>query len=237
MPITLPTTFRSDVVIPYAPNTPDDRGHTWDWPGHLETLPSGATIASTTSQSQGNETITLGYIGLTRSEVRTLEAFVEARTARKDGFWCPTFQHDFYPYGVNTLGGNFVTRDWGFLENIYPLTIPHAAAFGGVYHWPYFVAFHRGGSWFLTNLAAGHDTGTTDPTGAALVAYGLAFNPGDIAGDSAVVSSVVGLAAMRLLWVRFADDAMATEWTHPRFASVTLRVQHLRLETPGKEES
>lgn len=239
MPIALPSepTGTISVVIPYAPNAPDDRGHTWDWPGHLATLPSGATIATTTSQPQGTETITLGYVGMTRAEVRTLEAFVEARTARKEGFFCPTFQHDFYPYGVSTLGRNFVTRDWGFLENIYPLTIFNATAFGHVYHWPYFVAFHRAGAWFLTNLAAGIDTGSTDYTGARLAGYNLGFNPGNYAGDPSVVSSVSGLAAMRLLWVRFADDAMTTEWTHPNFASVTIRVQHLRLETPGKEES
>jgi hypothetical protein len=36
----------------------------------------------------------------------------------------------------------------------------------------------------------------------------------------------------RLLWVRFADDAMTTEWTHPHFASVTLRVTPIPFESP-----
>lgn len=231
LPIALPSTYQNEDVIPYAPNVPGDRGHTWDWAGHLETMPSGASIG-TVDAAQGTETITLGYVGLTRSAAKTLEAFVSGKAGRHDGFWCPTFQHDFHVvdglhYSVN---GNLVVRDWGFLANVFPLTA------NGI-HWPYNIAAYRGGSWFLTNMTgATFDAGTFDETGARLVGYNLNYNAG-YGGSTSVInandrSDRQGIMCSRLLWVRFADDAITTEWDHPHLASVTLRVQHLRLETP-----
>lgn len=235
MPIALPSSYQNYDVIPYAPNAPGDRGHTWDWPGHLETAPSGASIGDVNA-AQGIETITLGYVGLTRSEARTLESFVEGKAARKTGFWCPTFQHDFHPVSNSGVGGNLVVRDWGFYDNIFPLTVPHTGAPGNVTHWPYNIAAYRNGAWFITNMTGGSfRPGTFDTTGAELIGYNLNYDAG-YAGSSAVIdtntSDRSGLMVSRLLWVRFADDAMTTEWNHPRMASITLKVQHIRLETP-----
>lgn len=230
MPISLPFPFLSEPVIPYAPNAPGDRGHTWDWPGHLETMPSGASIG-TVDAAKGTETIALGYVGLSRAEVRTLEAIVEARSGRYEGFWCPTFQHEFHAvdgphYGFSSIK-NLVVRDWGFHDNIFP-DAPQS-------RW---LAAYHAGSWLLTKFTgASDDPGTFDETGARLVGYNLDYGAG-IAGSAAVLdpstpSDRANRMVCRLLWVRFADDAITTEWDHPHLANVTLRVQTLRLETPS----
>lgn len=236
MPLALPTPFISEPVIPFAPNAPDDRGHTWDWPGHAETLPSGVSISSATSQTQGNETITLGYVGLTRAEVRTLEAFVEARVARKTGFWCPTFQHDFYAVHGADFGvsNQFATRDWGFLDHILPLTFVNSASV--TVHWPYNIfAVYGANIAFIRMSGSVSNPGVFDATGARIVGYQIDGSPGNQVAFGHVFANGDPPPQMvsRALWVRFADDAMTTEWTHPTFASVTLRVQHLRLETPA----
>lgn len=225
--VALPSPFLSLPVIPYVPNQPGDRAHAWDWPGHLDTQASGVSV-SDVDATQGTETITLGYVGLSRSEARTLEAFVEARAGRKEGFWCPTFQHDFFPvdpaaFGI--LSSEFAVRDWGFLANVFPLTTPSGS------HWPYYFAFARNGYWTLAHLTGGHsDPGVFDTTGARIVGYQVESGAGTQASTGPVFPGVPNMIS-RLLWVRFADDAITTEWDHPRLANITLRVQHIRLET------
>ena len=80
------------------------------------------------------------------------------------------------------------------------------------------------------------DPGVYDETGARLVGYNLNYGAG-FGGSSSVVdpntpSDRANLMASQLLWCRFADDAMTTEWDHPNLANTTLRVTHMRLETP-----
>ena len=90
----LPSTFRSNAVLPFAPNGPSDRVHVWDWTNVSRMDPAGADDVAA-FPTVGVETIQLEYVGLTRSDARTLESFFETTVGRKGGFWCPTFQHEF----------------------------------------------------------------------------------------------------------------------------------------------
>lgn len=222
--MSLPTTYRSNVVIPFMPNGDGDRGHEWDWTGRAQTTPTGLTTASV-DPTFGGETFTLNYVGLTRSDARTLEAFVEARAGRKSGFWCPTFQHEFdcvsKPGGAL---GSFFVREWGYSADIFPL----GAAFRHVF-------LTRGALRFIGPVTATHDTSATDTDGAAVYGYDLGSGVGDTttydAGAGPLTQSD-GLSVSRCLWVRLADDPLTTEWTHPTLATLTMRVVTVPKESP-----
>jgi hypothetical protein len=232
--LVLPTTYRSNPVIPFAPNADADRAHQWDWPGNVNAIPSGLTIAWV-DPTNGIESITLGYVGLTRSDARTLEAFVETQLGRKAGFWCPTFQHDYV--AVDHISGHpsgtFALREWGQATlnstgSIFDIPgdeFRHVAAF---------CAGTVGGSWYFNRMGLSANDPTVGPDGIMLLGYGFAVG-GPEAGNIGVLSTLTyqaGLRLMRLLWVRFADDAMTTEWAHPHLAAITLRVVSVPPETP-----
>lgn len=228
--LVLPSLYRSTAVIPYAPNGPDDRQHDWDWTGRTSAIPSGLTIG-TVNATTGAETFALHYTGLSRTEARTLEQFAEDAAGRKAGFWCPTFQQDFgcvaQPAawsGGGTPPGNAFVKEWGYAENIYPL----GAGFRDV-------ALTLGGAWFLGRINAepddlGAPAFTAD--GFAVFGYSFASGVGDYAGTLTVAPVLAGTAMMRMPFVRFADDAITTRWTHPNFASIDLRVTIIPGETP-----
>jgi hypothetical protein len=68
----------------------------------------------------------------------------------------------------------------------------------------------------------------------------VAGGAGETSGDATTLSgggssggyAANGLRVFRCHWVRFADDAIATEWTHPNFAAITLRVVTIPGEAP-----
>jgi hypothetical protein len=222
----LPSGYFSDApVIPYAPNADGDRDHQWDWASSAIAIPSGISTA-TTLEDVGRESFDLRYVGLTRAEARTIEAFVDDRKGRKEGFWCPTFQHDFYAVDSSLPGGvwSFAFREWGYATDIFPLG-----------NWAKHVAFYRAGvGWYIGQLLLTANVSTA-PDGTPIRGYGFS-GAGEVAGDSAVVSVTTfagGLRAMRLLWVRFAEDAITTEWAHPHHATITLRVVAVPSEDPS----
>lgn len=216
----LPTSYRSLPVIPYAPNASGDRAHEWDWTNDTRSIPSGLTI-SATHETVGRESFALKYVGLSRAEARALELFAEDRAGRKEGFWCPTFQLDFYP--DNFVSGNpvadFAIREWGYATDIYPLGT-----------WAKHFVAYRGSvgasPWYIAQFIVTANTATA-PDGAPLRGYNFS-GAGVTAGNGAVVTGTntytAGLRLMRLLWVRLAEDAVSTEWAHPNHASLTLRV-------------
>jgi hypothetical protein len=224
----LPTTHLASPVIPFAPNANVERGHEWDWTRDVSETPSGLSTV-TTRATRGAETIPLAYDGLTRSDARTIEQFVEDRAGRKEGFWCPTFQQDFYAE-VNTYfpSDSFAIREWGFADTIYPLGV-WARQYAG-----YRAGAVGGGPWLLSQFAIGSVDTATGPEGSPLRRYG---NGATGSGNGVVLSGMsanhsTGLRLMRLLWVRFADDAITTEWAHPNFASIALRVVEVPSESP-----
>jgi hypothetical protein len=224
--LSLPTPYRGNVVIPYAPNSDGDRPHSWDSPADSSETPSGLAIVSV-RDALGPETITLGYDGLTRAEARTLEQFVEDQAGRHEGFWCPTFQHDFYgvalvsPFTATHPGGQVSVRDWGYKDEVWSLGFGYRQ-----------IAAYRagtvGGAWCLTQWEPHSGPVIEDVLGNVLWGYnlssgGTAGNT-DVIGDSDRQGVATGLMLSRLLWCRFADDAITTEWFHPNHASITLRV-------------
>lgn len=207
MPTALPSTYGGLPVIPLAPNLGGDRDHEWDWPAAVTTIPSGVTTVAT-NPTVGTEAIPLAYTGLSRADARTLEAFFEARAGRKDAFWCPTFQRDF---AVVSASGSVQVREYGYADDVWPLG-----------SWATQFAFYRPGAGWLLSSVYGFNAPGTDADGTPTLYYNV--EPINAAGSFTVIDSGVGLAVMRLLKVRFADDAITTEWTHPNFASITLRV-------------
>jgi hypothetical protein len=210
--IALPSTYRSHAVIPFAPNADADRPHSWDWTNTANTMPSGLTIAAAHATA-GKEAVPLQYAGLTRSEARTIEQFVEDRAGRHEGFWCPSFQHDFH---VTNRAPDifFEVREWGYAANVFPLG-----------NWARHFATYRigssGGPWHL-GILTGCSTGVgTDTDGSSLSWYGTLFSVG---GPASVL--------MRLLWVRCVDDALTTEWAHPNLASISFNVIEVSGEAP-----
>lgn len=228
----MPTTYLSDVVFPFAPNRRGDRPHAWDAPVDAQSTPAGLSIFSQ-RPDEGTESWTLGFDGLSRADAKALEDFVIARKGCKEGFWCPSFQHDFYADEHVHIGGSvfpagdLAIREWGYATTIYPLGFPyrHIAGYrGGT----------LGGSWCFQDWAPNGDTITDPVTGIVLAGYG--FGSGTPAGNTSVFgikTTAGGLRLMRLLWCRFADDAITTEWAHPNHASVTLRVVPIPGETTG----
>ncbi len=212
--------FAPSPVIPFAPNANADRQQQWDWTNTAPAIPSGLTIAST-HPTNGVETWTLAYVGLTRSDARTLEQFVEDRRGRLQGFWCPTFQHDFYVVAPSLLGGAVAVRDWGFAPELDRVVLD---SIEDPFYWArhFFAAY--GGRWMLSAFnGAVYGAGSFDAAGVPIIRYPF----GDAIGEDLLspgYTSAGGLMMGRLRFVRFADDAMTTEWTHPNFASITLRV-------------
>ena len=221
----LPTTYRGSSVMPYMPNGDVDRAHEWDWTGRQDTIASGLTKASV-DPTAGTETFSLAYSGLTRADARAIESFVETQKARKTGFWCPTFQSDFY---VTSTSGDFLfIREWGYVANIYPL--------GDAYS--HFAAYRpqSGGSsnWGMARFASFVDSGT-DAAGYPLTRYfvnAITYSGNTNVWGGGVNGAADGLVVMRMPFVRFADDALTTEWAHPNLASITLRVTTIPGETP-----
>ena len=161
--MSLPGTYRSNSVIPFMPNGDVDRGQEWDWTGRSQTTPTGLTTASV-DPTYGTETFTLNYVGLTRSDARTLEAFIETAAGRQTGFWCPTFQHDFYTVqrptvwnGVGNPPGSIFPREWGYGTDIFPLGLAFQHIFAT-----------QGALRFIGPIGAVHDIGATDTDGAAI---------------------------------------------------------------------
>jgi len=212
----LPSTYRSLPVIPFAPNADADRAHQWDWSGKTDSIPSGLTIGSVDA-TQGSETFPLQYVGLTRSEARTLEAFVDSQDGRKTGFWCPTFQQDFYAVRNGGVGSGLIDiREWGYSTLAFPLG-------AGFHHF----AAYRTGAWGLSQWNGSFSAAGVDSSGFTLVRY--AADGGSVAGDANVWGNAVnghsdGLVLMRMPFVRFAADAVTTEWEHPHLAAITLHV-------------
>jgi hypothetical protein len=222
----LPSSFHSHPVIPYPPNGPDDRGHVWDWTGRSKTIASGLTVASV-DPAIGTESFTLRYVGLTRADARAIESFVETQLGRIAGFFCPTFQHDFYATAVS--GEAFTMREWGYATKVYPVT--NSAS---VHIYKYFAAYYAG-SWGLCDFNGVFSSAGTDASGYPLQLY--TANSGGVTGSavwhSTANGSADGLAVMRLLYCRFADDAVTTTWDHPALANIELRVVAIPDETPA----
>ena len=232
----LPTAYRSHPVIPYAPNADADRPHQWDWTGQSDTIASGLTTASV-DPTFGTETFTLAYSGLTRADVRAIESFVETQAGRKTGFWCPSFQRDFFVNSRTSTNyrDTLDLREWGYIAIVYQLD----AAFH------HFAAYRSAAGlttpWALSRFTA-FSTGTPDGSGIAVQTATADSLVGSYAGDNNVWGLAYGgswqqntnggLALMRLMFVRFADDAITTEWDHPALANVTLRVVTIPGETP-----
>lgn len=221
----LPTSYRSNDVLSFLPNGDEARAHAWEQPTRLGATPSGLTIASVTGL--GTETFPLHYVGLTRDDAREIESFVEDHAGRKAGFWCPTFQHDFATV-ANALssGGTVFVREWGYAANIFPLGL-------GYRH----IVAMRGALRFIAPLQGVSDTGDDDVDGVSIYEY-QPFGSGT-AGDGTTILSggtatydAIGLRVSRCWWARFAEDAITTEWTHPNFASITLRVTPIPSESP-----
>ena len=235
----LPATFRSQPVIPYAPNADGDRPNRWDRPSAAVETPSGLSAVSALQATgiPGTETIQLGYVGLTRAETRTLEAFVADRAGRKTGFWCPTFQHDFYATDSGIGSTAVHVREWGYVDNLHSLQV--AATF--VFPFRYFAGYYAGASgskWGLCKWNSSISAGGTDGFGNVVKVYTSADANGFECAGADVWSQVSGgsakgLVLMRLLWVRFAEDAITTEWNHPALANLTLRVVSVPQETPA----
>ncbi len=226
----LPTSYRSAPVIPYAPNARADREHEWDWTNETDTNPAGLTII-TTRETEGRESFTLKYVGLNRAEARTLESFVDDRAGRREGFWCPTFQQDYYAADFlagGLPGGALAIREWGYGEDLTPLAWAR--------HFAAYRAGTVGGSWYMAILATQPNTApyiATAPDGTLLRGYNITGV--DAAGNASVVSSnthSTGLRLTRLLWVRLADDRVTTEWAHPNHAAITLHVTAVPSESP-----
>ena len=224
--LALPTTYRSNPVIPFMPNADADRAHAWHWAGAAKSIPSGLTIASV-GPDQGSESFPLQYTGLSRSEARTLEAFVDSQDGRKTGFWCPTFQQDFYAVAqpAGWVGGGLIfVREWGYATSVFPLGTGYRHFFAT-----------RDALRLLGRFNGMNPSALTDPSGFTVFGYDVAGGAGETAGDATtlnVVTADLGLRVYRCLWVRFADDAITTEWTHPHLASVTLRVTAIPGESP-----
>lgn len=222
----LPSTFHSHPVIPFAPNAGVDRTHAWDWTGRADTIASGLTTASVDS-TIGTEAITLTYVGLTRADARAIESFAETQAGRKAGFWCPTFQRDWH--ATHVAFEAFTLREWGYVTEIYPIV--NAA---GVHVYKYFAAYYAG-AWGLDAFNGVFSSAGTDAAGFALQLY--TADSGGVVGSAVWHStpngSADGLALMRMLYVRFADDAVTTEWDHPALANITLRVIAIPDETPA----
>jgi hypothetical protein len=227
----LPSTYRSNPVIPFMPNADGDREHSWEWNSSSDAIPSGLTIAAVKATA-GTETFPLQYVGLTRSDARTLEAFVETQAGRKIGFWCPTFQQEFYtvpqPSGWST-GGFLFIREWGYGVDVFPLGT-------GFRH--FFAT--RGALRLLGRFTAVDASALRDAAGFLISGYTVAGGAGATSGDATTLAgggtvggyATNGLRVGRCHWVRFADDAITTEWAHPNLATITLRVTSISGEAP-----
>jgi hypothetical protein len=227
----LPSSYRSSPVIPLAPNARGDRPHQWDWTNDTTTIPSGLTITKTLA-TVGVETFPLEYVGLTRADARTIEQFFEDRQGRKEGFWCPTFQQDFFSadFVSGQPSGTFPIREWGYATEIFPLGT-----------WATHFAAYRAATsavkWYFAPFTIPAVSTIVNAAGEVLKAYNY-NGAGDIAGNVNVVSVGAGnthsngLRLSRLLWVRFVDDAITTEWAHPNHASISLRVTAVPAESP-----
>lgn len=221
-------------MIPYAPNGDVDRPRQWDELNTDLSTPAGLLARSTaqTASAQGIESMTLSYVGLSRAEARAIEAFCEARMGRDGGFWCPTFQHDFY-VTTHTLNG-INLRDWGYATNI--LNLYTLNADNSHNYWArHFFAWYAG-TWMLARFNGTTHTGATDSAGFTIVGFDYAAGAGEIAGSDVVSvttrNSANGLTMGRNCFVRLADDAVTTEWTHPHHASIALTVVPVPHETP-----
>lgn len=228
----LPSTFRSSPVLPFAPNAPGDRAHAWDWPGNSDTNPAGMTGVSVHAEV-APEVITIGYVGLSRADARTLEDFFESTTVgAANGFWCPTFQHEFYTVPDPGHGGNtFWVREWGYASTIFHLADswpdPQIFAFRHFYG-------TKGAGVSIATLQSVADLGDTEPDGTKIVGYNL-FDAGATVNGGAFVgttTSVAGLAVSRCLWCRLGDDAIETTWDHPNCANMTIKAQPIPRESP-----
>lgn len=221
----LPSTYVGHPVIPFAPNAAADRAHEWDWTGRADTIASGLTTASV-DPTIGTEQITLGYTGLTRADARAIEAFAETQAGRKTGFFCPSFQRDFYATHVS--GDSITIREWGYVTDLYPIVNSR-----GIHVYQSFAAYYAG-AWGLDFFNSSFSSAGTDAGGFPLQVY--TANAGGVAGTAVWHStpngSADGLALMRLLYCRFADDAITTDWDHPHLANITLRVVMIPEETP-----
>jgi hypothetical protein len=75
----------------------------------------------------------------------------------------------------------------------------------------------------------------TDAAGYPTRAYSIDVFGGH-AGNNLVISGPLtfesGLRIMRMLWARFADEAITTSWDHPNLASIALTVAFLPTESP-----
>jgi hypothetical protein len=224
--LTLPTTYRSNPVIPFVPNADADRAHSWDWAGTVSKVVSGLTIAHV-DPTTGSETFPLQYVGLSRSDAHTIEAFVETHAGRRTGFWCPTFQHEFATVQRTAAsGGPIFVREWGYAAAIYPLGLAHRHLYAT-----------RNGLVFIGPLQGVSSAGFSDADGIAVYEYdffgsGTSGDPTTLVVGGHPAYDAIGLRVSRCHWVRFADDAITTEWTHPHLAAITLRVTTIPNEAP-----
>lgn len=221
----LPSSYAGHPVIPFAPNADADRAHEWDWTGRADTIASGLTTASV-DPTMGTEQITLGYAGLTRADARAIESFVETQAGRKTGFFCPSFQRDWYATSV--AGESLTMREWGYVADLYPIVNSR-----GIHVYQSFAAYYAG-AWGLDFFNNAFSSAGTDAAGFPLEHY--TANAGGVVGTAVWHNtpngSADGLALMRLLYCRFADDAITTDWDHPHLANITLRVVMIPDETP-----
>jgi hypothetical protein len=203
------------------PNAPGDRAHNWDWTADRATNAAGLTTVATRA-TYGAETIALNYVGLSRESARTIETFVDAQKGRKTGFWCPSGQLDYY---ASVAGDQLLLREYGEANVLANSKFQN-------------VIFYRAGlapPWYINQIFPRNDGAVgTDPAGYPLYAYGIdAF--GSHAGNNLVISGPLtfesGLRIMRMLWARFAEDAITTLWDHPNLANISLKALHLPLES------
>jgi hypothetical protein len=205
------------------PNGPDDRAHHWDWKADRATNPAGLTTVAT-RPTYGAETVTLNYVGLSRSTARTIEAFVDAQKGRKGGFWCPSGQLDYYP---STDSGGWMLREYGQAS---------ALANSRFQHTLFYRASQGSSPWYINQIFPNTPPDmATDAAGYPTRAYSIDVFGGH-AGNSLVVLHPLtfesGLRMMRMLWARFADEAITTSWDHPNLASIALTVAFLPAESP-----
>lgn len=200
----VPTTFLGAPVLSLIPNRVDQRQQPFD----RRVIRFEVNSVGLDARAQDAEPFsehTLEFIGMTRSEVLEIEAFVEARLGSYEAFWFPTWQFEFAVTALTAT--TFSWEDNGYLERLWPNR-----------RWQTLSALGP-------NTTGGYDMRVFE------VQVGDAANDG-VVNTNTVAAGGTGWATMppdavllsRLCYGRLKDDRVETQWKTFDAAVVTLNL-------------
>ncbi len=224
MPLPDTLTFRGRPLLLMMPHAVDSRPLGLRARGEVSDVITGARTIETNPATPGG-VHQLDFVPETRTDIRLLEDFFDARQGAFEGFWVPTWQWEFemapYDGGSDMSHDYFWIRQCGYSAGLFPL--------GDPYRWLMFL--YRDRYWIRYVVDATDD----NPVGSRYERLNLSDQAASVNYFDGLPKPWTEAKGVRPLWlryVRFTDDDLETEELGLESARITFKVVERPGETP-----